>query len=166
MVERQSHAAQGREAVVHRWAYRSSRTTEGKYWGFTGVASSAWLLPSGLIWSPMTWIATAAARIFAQRGHRRWRSDAGSLIFIRLLYHRSGIQLAWQSIFRHDLLTNPNGNILHALQQSWRAIYHLYFDYSDWTHLITRSRLNSNPKMALLHWKPEFQSGTSLTARL
>jgi hypothetical protein len=68
--------------------------------------------------------------LFAERSPavriRRWQSDL----------YRATVPSKWDSvgltvIFRLDLLTNPYGNILYALQQSWRAIYHLYFDYRD-----------------------------------
>jgi hypothetical protein len=49
-------------------------------------------------------IRTAAARIFAQRGRRRWAHNAGSLIHIRALYHGvSSVsrpdRASWSSIY-------------------------------------------------------------------
>jgi hypothetical protein len=112
-----------------------------------------------LILTPATWI-TAETTVGGE-GLPRWRSDP-----LQLLYHGDFSQMNWQSKFRSHFLLISNGNTSSDQQQSCRAIYHLYFDYSDWAHLVTRSWLNSHQKMALLHWISNFQSGTILTARL
>jgi hypothetical protein len=92
----------------------------------------------------------------------RWRSK-----LILVLYHGiCSVRWTWQPNLELNFLSILNDNSYQALQQNCRATNQQYFDYRDWTHLSTRSRMNSNPKMALLHWKFEFQSGTSLTARL
>jgi hypothetical protein len=83
-VERQSHAAQGREAAVHRRAYRSSRKAEGEA---TVSHRSDLQLTGGrdsftreVIHPPRARILTATARITVGSRRRRDLSDAGDLI--------------------------------------------------------------------------------------
>jgi hypothetical protein len=74
------------------------------------------------------------------------------------LYHGKDHQPTWQRDLQGYLLPILCSNRASFLYQSYRATYQLQINYSDWAHLITRSWLNSTPKMALLHCKSEFQN--------
>jgi hypothetical protein len=135
-------------------------------------------------WSPFNrslppqWFAATLPRIFtaaASPSRPPWRSyrRRGLTLILGVIFLKTDEQCAWLSeelIWQINLELNflsiLNDNSYKALQQNCRATNQQYFDYRDWTHLSTRSRLNSNPKMALLHWNSEFQSSTSLTVQL
>jgi hypothetical protein len=71
--------------------------------------------PEALSGYQRAWILTAAARIFAQGGHRRWGRRAGDLIYSRSLYHRRLIQYVWQSIFKATFLQIFHKNFINSL---------------------------------------------------
>jgi hypothetical protein len=96
----------------------------------------------------------AATRI-AAASHRRWIHGTADLLS---LYHGKDHQPTWQRDLQGYLLPILCSNRASFQHQSYRATYQLQIDYSDWAHLITRSWLNSTPKMALLHCKSEFQN--------
>jgi hypothetical protein len=134
-MERQSHAAQGREAAIHRRAYRSSRKAKREA---TVSHRSDLQLTGGrdsftreVIHPPRAGVLAATARITA--GSRRWRdlSDAGVLIWSRYCTMESCIQIAWQTNLEPSFLSISYGNIPESLQQSCSPIDPLYLCYSD-----------------------------------
>jgi hypothetical protein len=63
-----------------------------------------------------------------------WRSSAAKFTEpdpIRLLYHESHLQSAWQSTFKADFLQNSYDNMITHLYQSCWAIIQLHFDYRN-----------------------------------
>jgi hypothetical protein len=92
-------------------------------------------------------IRTTAARIYEQRGRRRWDCHAGGLIHFSYCTLAPFIQLAWQLIYELDFLPNSYGNITNALQQSCSPIYHLHLCYS-----IPRQILTGLATICLQRW--------------
>jgi hypothetical protein len=86
-VERQSHAAQGREAVIHRRAYQLKPQGRGEVWGVTGVESSSSAAkihsPRDVIPLPRARILTPATRIAAEERSSTVNRSKPE----RLLYH-------------------------------------------------------------------------------
>jgi hypothetical protein len=118
-VERQSHAAQGREAAVHWQSYpHQPQSRRGRWRWVTGVTSSS---------SAAKILFPATLSIHHEReSWRRWQESRRGVtdgeIFLprrsdpsQALYHQNPHSVAWQSILELRFFPNSYGNMINTL---------------------------------------------------
>jgi hypothetical protein len=107
--------------------------------------------------SAQTQIPTSVTRITAGSRRRRDVSDAGVLIWSRYCTMESCIQIAWQTNLEPIFLSIPNDNSCQALQQNWRAMYHIQYCNMVMPQKTIGPCLNLGLKLMSVHCQFDFR---------